>query len=295
MEKMNTTFMQDEIIMELIRLLKENQMKEKANDIFEAATYVDGLEKKLDQVVAELNDVKQQLADMQDQQMMKSIKAQLANASERMETLCNSMKEQLFEVKTEFKEKATSIVTEVKAKGNEALNRVSEFLGVKEKLEKLRINVREARTETDKTIDKIDRFGADIREAGRAVSNAFRTFADKEMVDYSESVRSFTKTEVIKKAWEWKRKLFVGMELRLDVTIDKLDNIAKDVELNKMEKCTFKKVDREVISHSVIPIVDEKMEYQYGSEVFNTFQKQQEGEVTSQIVDLVANKVDMRR
>jgi len=152
MEKMNTALTQDEIVMELIRLLKENQMMHKANYIFESATYVDGLEKKLNQVVAELNDVKKQLADLQEQQMMKSIKAQLAKASKRMEALCNSMKEQLFEVKKEFNKKATSIVTEVKAKGNEALNRVSEFLGVKEKLEKLRMNVREAGIEIDKTI-----------------------------------------------------------------------------------------------------------------------------------------------
>ena len=156
MEKMNITLTQDEMVMELIRLLKENQMKDKANDIFESAIYVDGLEKKLDQVATELNAVKKQLDDLQEQQMMKSIKAQLANASERMEALCNSMKEQLFEVKTEFKEKATSIVTEVKAKGKEGLNRISEFFGVKEKLKKLRMNVREAGIETDKTIVKID-------------------------------------------------------------------------------------------------------------------------------------------
>lgn len=108
-----------------------------------------------------------------------------------MEALCNSMKEQLFEVKTEFKEKAASIVTEAKAKGREALNRVSEFLGVKEKLEKLRMNVREAGIEADKTIAKIDCFGADIREAGRTVANAFRTFADKELVDYSTVEKKF--------------------------------------------------------------------------------------------------------
>lgn len=38
MEKMNITLTQDENVMELIRLLKENQMKNKANDIFESAT-----------------------------------------------------------------------------------------------------------------------------------------------------------------------------------------------------------------------------------------------------------------
>ncbi len=254
-------------------LLKENQMKDKANDIFESAIYVDGLEKKLDQVATELNAVKKQLADLQEQQMMKSIKAQLANASDRMEALCNSMKEQLFEVKVEFKVKAASIVTEVKAKGKEALNRVSEFFGVKEKLEKLRINVREAGIETDKTIVKIDRLGADIREAGRSVSNAFRTFADKESVEHSKEERSFSKTEVIKKPWEWKRKSVDGMELRLDAAIDKLDNLAKDVELNKMKHHGLVKADSDVFSPEKIPIVDENIEYQYGSDIFDSSYK----------------------
>lgn len=274
MEKMNTTLTQDEIVMELIMLLKENQMKDKANDIFESAAYVDGLEKKLDQVVAELNEVKKQLYDLQEQQMMKSIKAQLANASERMEALCNSMKKQLFEVKVEFKEKTASIVMEVKAKGKEALNRVSEFFGVKEKLEKLRMNVREAGIETDKAIVKIDRFGADIREAGRSVSNAFRNFADKEKVDYSKVERSFSKTEVIKKPWEWKRRLFAGMELRLDATIDKIDNLSRDVVLSKTENHSFEKVNEEVSSLGVIPMVAENIGTQYGSEAFEVFQKQ---------------------
>ena len=296
MEKMNTALTQDEIVMELIRLLKENQMKDKANDIFESAIYVDGLEKKLDQVVTELNAVKKQLADLQEQQMMKSIKAQLANASDRMEALCNSMKEQLFEVKTEFKEKATSIVTEVKAKGKEALNRISEFFGVKEKLEKLRMNVREAGIETDKTIVKIDRFGADIREAGRYASNAFRTFADKESVEHSKEERSFSKTEVIKKPWEWKRKLVDGMELRLDAAIDKLDNLSRDVELNKMEEHGFEKVDSDVVSPEVIPMVAENMEYEYGSEVFDEFQKQQiNKETSSNIVDRIFTTDSMKR
>ena len=295
MEKMNTTLTQDEIILALIKLLKQNQMQDKANDIFESAAYVDGLEKKLDQVVAELNDVKKQLVDLQEQQMIKSIKVQLAKASERMEALCNSMKEQLFEVKVEFKEKAASIVTEVKAKGKEALNRVSEFLGVKEKLEKLRINIREARNETDKTIDKIDRFGADIREAGRFVSNAFRTFADKESVDYFKVEKTFSKTEVIKKPWKWKRRFFTGMELRLDAVIDKLDNLLRDVEFNKMEEHMLNKVDGEVISHGVIPIVAENMESQYGSEMFDSFQKNQGNMVVSQLVDLEAKKDSMVR
>lgn len=266
MNEKNNTLTQDEMIVELIKLLKENQMKDRANDIFESAAYVDGLEKKLDQVVLELNDVKKQLADLQEQQMMKSMKTQLANASERMDVLCNNMKEKLFEVKTEFREKATSIVTEAKVRGKEALNRVSEFLGVKEKLERLRINVKEAGMETDKTIAKIDHFGTEIREARRTVSNAFRTFADKEVVDYSKVERSFSKTELIKKPLECKKNLLAGLELRLDAFIDKLDNLSKDVELEK--------VNRDINSLEENLLVAEKMEYKYGSEVFEMQNKE---------------------
>lgn len=266
MNEKNNTLTQDEMIVELIKLLKENQMKDRANDIFESAAYVDGLEKKLDQVVLELNDVKKQLADLQEQQMMKSMKTQLANASERMDVLCNNMKEKLFEVKTEFREKATSIVTEAKVRGKEALNRVSEFLGVKEKLERLRIDVKEAGIETDKTIAKIDHFGTEIREARRTVSNAFRTFADKEVVDYSKVERSFSKTELIKKPLECKKNLLAGLELRLDAFIDKLDNLSKDVELEK--------VNRDINSLEENLLVAEKMEYKYGSEVFEMKKKE---------------------
>lgn len=39
------TLTNEEIIRELLDLLKKNTMKEQANDVFEICTYVDGLEK----------------------------------------------------------------------------------------------------------------------------------------------------------------------------------------------------------------------------------------------------------
>ena len=42
-----------------------------------------------------------------------------------------------------------------------------------------------------------------MREAGQKVANTFRTFADKEEVDYSEKEKKFSKTEVAKKPWKW--------------------------------------------------------------------------------------------
>ena len=41
------TLTNEEVIRELLELLKKNTMKERANDVFEICSYVDGLEKML--------------------------------------------------------------------------------------------------------------------------------------------------------------------------------------------------------------------------------------------------------
>ena len=41
------TLTNEEVIRELLDLLKKNAMKEQANDVFEICSYVDGLEKKI--------------------------------------------------------------------------------------------------------------------------------------------------------------------------------------------------------------------------------------------------------
>lgn len=53
------------------------------------------------------------------------------------------MKQKFLEVKEDMKEKANEIITEFKKKSKEALNKVSEFSGVKKKFEKIRDKVRE--------------------------------------------------------------------------------------------------------------------------------------------------------
>lgn len=75
---------------------------------------------------------------MERKKQHKSLKEVLTKTIDNLEQQCQKIKQQLFEVKTEFKEKAAEIVEEVKRKGKAALNRVSEFMGIKDKLEKIR-------------------------------------------------------------------------------------------------------------------------------------------------------------
>jgi len=226
----------DEIIQELMDVLKQNNMQSQSNEVFEICSYVDGLEKKLDSVTEELTKVREQIKEMQEDTFMNNLKKSVSEAADRLEKRCAIIKEQIFEVKNDIITKATQIVNEAKRKGKAALNKVSEFFGVKEKLVAVRTSVKAAQKEADVTIAKIDAFGKGMREANQQIANTFRTFADKEAVDYSAKDKKFSKTELFKKPWENKKKLFANMELRLDAAIDRVDHLSKDVEIGKMMK-----------------------------------------------------------
>ncbi len=57
----NVELTKEKNLMELLDLIRKNNMKEVANSIFEMAAYVDVMEKKMDSVLDELTTVKNQL------------------------------------------------------------------------------------------------------------------------------------------------------------------------------------------------------------------------------------------
>lgn len=70
--------------------------------------------------------------------------------------------------------------------------------------------------------------------ATQQMANTFRTFADKEEVDYSQKEQKFSKTRLAKKPWQWQKKVYESMVLHLDASIDKVEDLSRDVELNRM-------------------------------------------------------------
>ena len=156
-------------------------MNDDANDIFETASYVDMIERKLDDVTNELAEVRKQLQELQDKTMGDSIKKYISDLVAKAENRIIEMKATHTEVKDNMKAKATEIVQAVRWKGRETLNKVSEFVGIRDKIKSMREKLKDGIIDTDKTIAKIDAFGAGMRNAGQMVANTFRTFADKEI------------------------------------------------------------------------------------------------------------------
>lgn len=273
-QQQNMELTKDQIIQELIALLNQNQQREAANNVFEMAALIDGMEKRLESVTEELVTVKVQLRKMEEREAEKGLQQSLKRAVNKLEQDCKAMKEKLFEVKTEIKAKAGEIVTAAKQKGKAALNKVAEFLGVKKKLENIRQNAQESIADVDKSIGKIDAFGTGMREAGQKIANTFRTFADKPEKEYGE--KKFSKTELIKKPFQAKRKLLSGILNCADAAIEKTEQLAIDVkqyQTDKAERETVGVGNMETVNPVELAVAAEP-EFQYGAEAFEAHQQE---------------------
>jgi len=273
------TLTNEEVIREFLELLKKNAMKEQANDVFEICSYVDGLEKKIDSMTEELTNMQNQIKEMQEDTLVNNAKKALSEARERLNTRCEQIKSQVLEVKAQVKSTAKSIIEEAKAKGRTALYRMSEFLGIKKRLLDIRENVRGTIKTTDKDIAKTALLAKGFREAGQTAANAFRTFADKPEVDYSQKEQKHFITKTVLAPMKAVKKMLVSMELHLDASIDKLDNLAMNVQLDKEkymenaknlkqtepERAEAERVEAEVVYS---PMVAEPQEYQYNADAF---------------------------
>ena len=272
--KAGKTLTNEEVIRELLELLNKNAMKEQANDVFEICSYVDGLEKKIDSMTEELTNMQNQIKEMQEDTLVNNAKKALSEAHEQLNARCEQIKSQVLEVKAQVKSTAKSIVDEAKAKGRAALYRLSEFLGIKKKLLDIREDVRGAIKTTDKDIAKTALLAKGFREAGQTAANAFRTFADKLEVDYSQKEQKHPITKAVLAPMKAVKKMLVSMELHLDTSIDKLDNLAMNVQLDKekyMENAkNLKQTEPERAEAEVVysPMVAEPQEYQYNADAF---------------------------
>ena len=276
------TLTNEEVIRELLELLKKNAMKEQANDVFEICSYVDGLEKKIDSMTEELTNVQNQIKEMQEDTLVNNAKKALSEAQERLNARCEQIKLQVLEVKAQVKSTAKSIVDEAKEKGRSALYRVSEFLEIKKRLLDIRENVRGAIKTTDKDIAKTALLAKGFREAGQTVANAFRTFADKPEVDYSQKEQKHPITKAVLAPMKAVKKMLVTMELHLDASIDKLDNLAMNVQLDKekhmenakaQEQTEPEMAEAERVEAEIVysPMVAEPQEYQYNADAFENY------------------------
>ena len=170
--------------------------------------------------------------------------------------------------------KAAEAADDTKETDDPTMMELVDNFGIKKKLEGIRQNVQESIADVDKSIGKIDAFGKGMREAGQKIANTFRTFADKPEKEYGE--KKFSKTELIKKPFQAKRKLLSGILNCADAAIAKTEQLAADVkqyQTDKAERETAETASMEAVSPIGLARVAEP-EFQYGAEAFEAHQKE---------------------
>lgn len=103
-----------------------------------------------------------------------------------------------------------------------------------------------------------------MHEAGQKFANTFRTFADKSEKEYGE--KKFSKTELIKKPCQAKKKLLSGILNCADAAIEKTEQLAADVkqyQTDKEERETGSIGSMEAVNPAELASVAEP-EFQYG-------------------------------
>ena len=99
---------------------------------------------------------------------------------------------------------------------------------------------------------------------------------------------------MVKKPWIAKQKILEAMELRLDAAIDKTENLARDVEIDHMMK-TFDSLMEKAHIEKVVPMVAEQ-NFQYGAEIFETFEKiKGDSEIVSEVLIIESKKSNQSR
>lgn len=286
----DATITKEEMITHLIALLRESDRTKQASDIFELATYVDMLGNKLEQMSQELAAMHSEIQAMKDNQTPRNIREVLSDIAVKAQNRIDDMKQTLGEIKTDMKNKATEIVTEVKSRGKEVLSKVTEFLGVKQKLENIRGKIRCGISETNEILVRIDGFAEGMTASNDMFVNSFRVLMGKEQKNIKDNMFVKIDSSVLKGPWEWQKKVYQSLEHHIDMAIDKVDSL----EMNDHEqvKDSVRDYNSEpmVSGYGTVPMVSEK-KYEYGAEAFEAFMAKRENENTEITADVTQGDV----
>lgn len=195
---------EDPAIKELARVLNEMRREADAANVIAMAVYVGRMEEKLSILQQELEIVKKQIDELPSRAKQKPVEQYQQEAESRMKNRCSIMKSQMSEIKTDIKRTAGQAAADLKQCGAKGLNRLSEFFGIRKKLEKYQSNVEESLDDVKGVIEKIDKVGHGLREAKRQAANAMRTLVNMPEKEYAE--KKFSKTELLKKPYLKKEK-----------------------------------------------------------------------------------------
>ena len=225
----------NDVIKQFMELLNQQNMGEQSQDFMELFRFAAGMQLQLAVMADELQGVRQQLEQLQENQP-KSFKENLMDKAERLQEKITDLSERLSAVKDHLVETAAQAVNAFKEKGkSEMCNIVQKGIsGVKSALEDFRERLAETILDCQKTANQIDSIGNELKQIGNSVSNKLAALDGNEWDGNIQDFMEENGAEYIPIIVKDGRNS--GMPEFFDITVDlKAEEVSLEKELSGME------------------------------------------------------------
>ena len=225
---------ENDALKQLIELLNQQNMNEQSQDFMGVFWYVADMQVQLAAMVDELQGVREQLSQMQENQP-KSVKENLMDKAAHLQEKVTSLSERLTAVRNRLVETAAQAVNAFKEKGKTEMCKVLQkgISGMKSMLSGYRERLVDVMTDCEKTANQIDSIGDELKQIGNSVSNVGRLLAGKGTKEVSDEKPGVGLTRAVntpvKKAVENLRKKIGG----IDKAFEKLDRLSSSLDAGK--------------------------------------------------------------
>ena len=225
---------ENDVLKQFMELLNQQNMGEQSQDFMELFKYAAGMQLQLAVMAEELQGVRQQLEQLQENQP-KSVKENLMDKVAHLQEKITDLSERLSAIKDHLVETAAQAVNAFKEKGKSEMCRVVQkgISGMKSALEDFRERLAETMLDYQKTANQIDSIGDELKQIGNSVSNVGRLLAGKGTKEVSDEKPGVGLTRAVnkpvKKAVENLRKMIASV----DKAFEKLDRLSERFSVGK--------------------------------------------------------------
>ena len=216
---------ENDVLKQFMELLNQQNMREQSQDLMEFFKYAAGMQLQLAVMADELQGVRQQLSQLQENQP-KQVKENLMAKVERIQEKITDLSVRLSAIKDYLVETTVQAVNAFKEKGRSEMCRVVQkwISGVKWALADYREHLTGVMLDCQKTANQIVSIGDELKQIGNSVSNVGRLLAGKGTREVSDEKPGVSLTRVINKPVK-----------------NAVENLRKDIE--SVDKA-FEKLDR---------------------------------------------------
>jgi len=227
-----TALLQDNSILEILKILNDANRQAQANEYAEYFGSIDAIQTQLNETLAELKNVRKQLDVIQDRR--NPIKKAFTAVLDKLQSEIQAIQGQLNTLKEKLITAARNAVQAVKENGLSALNDTLKFFEVRKDLQAT-INSSAAVIEScNKSITKIESISNEYHATGLHMRNMGRAVFGKDAIQNQKQKGKLAKA--LQSLVKFRRNFSSGLKRKCENALAKMENLDQTVQINRSRR-----------------------------------------------------------